>query len=100
MATGALLNAVTTNTTGTGVQITGDFEALAQGTHYAGGVLELQVADTDTDGDYRPVGREGQWLGPGTPATIRNNGTKYYRGVLKGVQSSMGTPSCTLKYWQ
>ncbi len=30
MATGALLNAVTTNTTGTGVQITGDFEALAQ----------------------------------------------------------------------
>lgn len=99
MAFATLLNAVSVNTEGTAVEITGDFEALALGTHYAGGQLELQVSDLEA-GTYHPVGPDCQWNGPGSPVTVKNSGTKWFRGVYKGKQASMGTPSVTLKYEQ
>lgn len=105
MATFTLLSAVSVDTVGAGQAMTGDFEALPQGTHYAGGVLELQVADTDTPADYEPVGIGCQWRGPGSPAAVRNNGTKFFRAVYRGrspdMISSLGSnPSVTLKLVQ
>lgn len=97
MAAQTLLNAVTGNTTGTGVAVTGNFEAIPTGTSYAGGTLELQMSVDDVDANYKPVGTNGQWNGPGNPAAITNTGTNYFRGVLKGCLSSMLPANATLK---
>lgn len=92
MAAATLLNAVTTNTVGAGVAISGDFEASALG-DAGGGMGELQRSIDDVDANYKPVGTEGQFNGAGHCA-VRNVGTNYYRGVLRGCSR---TANFTLK---
>lgn len=92
MAATTLLNAVTVNTVGTGVAITGDVDFSALG-FMGGGMLEVQRSVDDVDANYKPVGPEGQFIGAGH-CTVRNVGTNYYRGVLKGATQ---TANATLK---
>lgn len=90
MAQGTFLD-VTTNSVGTGVALTGDFEVSVTGQH-GGGVHEIQRAATDTDADYKPIGRHGQFNGEGHTA-VRNVGTNYYRAVLKGATRTAASKS-------
>jgi len=77
-----LLNAVTGNTTGTGIAITGDFEISGVG-DAAGGYVLLERAVLDVAGDYKPVGIEARSYGD-FHAAIQNVGTNFYRAVLRG----------------
>lgn len=95
MASGTLLNAVTVDTVGTGVALSGDVEFSALG-FAGGGTIEVQRSIDDVDANYKPVGIEGQFYGPGH-CSVRNSGTNYYRGVLRGATE---TANATLKYNQ
>ena len=77
-----LLNAVTTNTTGTGVQLTGNVQFQGRG-DAGGGVVEVQRALADSGAQYEPVGVNGQFQGEGD-CHVESVAPMYYRGVLRG----------------
>ena len=81
MAATNLLTNATADTTGAGVQLTGDFEVSVSGTFAPGARIVIERSVADQDADYTPVGVEGFFWGKGH-AAIKNTGANYYRAKL------------------
>lgn len=82
MAASTILDAVTTDTTTSGVPMTGDFEASAFG-NAGGGQCIIERAVADVAAEYQPVGIEATFFGGGH-VKITNSGTNYYRAKFIG----------------
>jgi hypothetical protein len=80
MASGTLLNAVTTSTVGAGVSVTGDVEFQVLG-DLGDGIVEIQKSIDNVSANYSSIGPDAVFRSPGW-CGCRNIATNFFRAVL------------------